>query len=193
MTIHAAKGLEFSHVFIVGAEEGLFPAQSALDNQEEMEEERRLMYVALTRAQNRCTITHTQNRWRFGKIEFCTPSRFISELSETQSHKSYSSEPFKAKRSFKPEGLFQSSSNQKSVSLFKPSGNLKPVSALKPSNEPSYGCEIKVGSKVKSERFGLGVVLAVAGSGNEQNVSVQFVQCGVRFLLTRFSKLTIVD
>ena len=185
MTIHGAKGLEFPLVYIVGLEENIFPSLQSSDSPRALEEERRLFYVAITRAEKRCVITSAQNRFRYGQLEFNAPSRFIKEL-DLSSQVCTGSRPAPSQRP-RLSGMF--------------SGNVKPISSrtYAPSKVSTaatvspMGGGIAVGSRVEHPRFGMGQVTSVEGSGENTKAHVVFDNCGEKVLLLKFAKLKVLS
>ena len=268
MTVHAAKGLEFPTVFVVGLEENIFPSPLSAASLRELEEERRLLYVAITRAEKHCILTNAKNRWRYGKMEFDNPSRFIDEIDskliDSQDEAggslfgsradSMSDQPewARAQRPRRPwedaEQPRYSSRYQNSkpvASQFvadpKPSlfddepessrtssrsslseGNFKSVRALNAakrymethsshpasrstgsaassvsssaaSSAGSSSCGLQEGMKIEHQRFGRGTVLKIEGTGENTKATVEFVHSGIKQLLLKFAKFTVVD
>ena len=237
MTVHAAKGLEFATVFVVGLEENIFPSPIAATTMRELEEERRLLYVAITRAEKHCILTNAQNRFRYGKMEFDNPSRFIEEIDpeliEEEGMKSRSSFVGYGRRSsygsdrssgrdsygsdggyggrmpwdsksvssqFKadPKPSYNTSSKPKSTaSSASFSSSLKPASAasssssLKPASSSSSS--LREGCKIEHQRFGIGEVLKLEGSGENAKATVAFAHAGTKQLLLKFAKYTIIE
>lgn len=189
MTIHSAKGLEFPVVFIAGLEEGLFPSEMSAEVPRELEEERRLFYVALTRAERQVVLTYAKSRFRNGRMEFSRPSRFIREIPQ---------QFYKASQS--ASGASQPRIEQR-IKPFRPQnvggGFVPPTRPFSPPNrpttivQPSVPGELKVGSAVVHERFGRGVVQALEGSGIDAKATVLFENAGTKVLMLRFAKLTL--
>ena len=262
MTVHAAKGLEFATVFIVGLEENIFPSPLAAMSVRELEEERRLLYVAITRAEKHCILTNAKNRFRYGKMEFDNPSRFIDEIdsslieaqdemggsyfgggSSYERSASYGERssygggygkrmPWDQKRrisdrdedvpewkrvtsQFRPDPKpasdtsSLSSSSRESLS----SGNFKSVRALDAARRilgnnrsssvsstssvsssagSSFGA-LKEGCKIEHQRFGVGVVRKIEGQGENAKATVEFQNSGVKQLLLKYAKYTILN
>ena len=203
MTIHLAKGLEFPYVFIVGLEEDLFPSAMSLNTRSELEEERRLFYVALTRAEKRAFLSYTLSRYRWGKLIDAEPSRFIEEIDSKylEMHipkDNYSFKPLMntdifgdAPATFKKpiqkpikEKLITQPSQQQLQKLRK----LTPVQQ-QVSDTPDLPLE--VGTKVSHDRFGYGVVQSIEGKGSDKKAAIEFSGVGVKKLLLRFAKLTL--
>ena len=262
MTVHAAKGLEFATVFIVGLEENIFPSPLAAMSVRELEEERRLLYVAITRAEKHCILTNAKNRFRYGKMEFDNPSRFIDEIdsslieaqdemggsyfgggSSYDRSASYGERssygggygkrmPWDQKRRIsdrdedvpewkrvtsqfrpdpKPASDTSSSSSSSRESLS--SGNFKSVRALDAARRilgnnrsssvsstssvsssagSSFGA-LKEGCKIEHQRFGVGVVRKIEGQGENAKATVEFQNSGVKQLLLKYAKYTILN
>jgi DNA helicase II / ATP-dependent DNA helicase PcrA len=208
MTIHAAKGLEFPVVYIVGLEENLFPSQLSLNSRQELEEERRLFYVAITRAETKLTLAFATSRFRFGSITFSEPSRFITEIDEkylaidqrmmntantTSARPSSGGYNFKAisKPTGTPQGAkpavtpsFTSSIKQQV---------LKPVNFTPDANfAPDDTSKLDAGMRVIHQRFGPGDVLKVEGAGDNRKATILFKEAGEKQLVLKFAKLQIV-
>lgn len=212
MTIHASKGLEFPYVYIVGLEENLFPSQMALNSRSELEEERRLFYVAITRAEKKATLSYATTRYRFGNIIYCEPSRFLDELDESyvdfpleQSNTKFSDDLF-AKRSnsfgeskgfgFKQKPTDASNSGPAKTINFNPAKKLIPLSK-RPAGNPvgadtSANAGLQVGSVVEHEKFGIGEVRAIEGVYPEAKASIVFKNSGEKNLLLKYAKLSIL-
>ena len=262
MTVHAAKGLEFATVFIVGLEENIFPSPLAAMSVRELEEERRLLYVAITRAEKHCILTNAKNRFRYGKMEFDNPSRFIDEIDDSlieaqdemggsyfgggssyDRSASYGERssygggygkrmPWDQKRrrsdrdedvpewkrvtsQFRPDPKPASdtssslSSSRESLS----SGNFKSVRALDAARRilgnnrsssvsstssvsssagSSFGA-LKEGCKIEHQRFGVGIVRKIEGQGENAKATVEFQNSGVKQLLLKYAKYTILN
>jgi len=213
MTIHLAKGLEFPYVYIVGMEEDLFPLAKSIQSRDELEEERRLFYVALTRAEKQAYLTYAERRYRFGNLSDTEPSRFIEEIDErylhyltsTLSNPNYRYKPLIDRDIF---GEVDKSKLrlQKPISGTPPSKNaptgdeqqrlrkLKPVNSIQNSS-PNRGIynELEVGTTVYHERFGKGIIKALEGVGNDKKAQVNFESGGLKNILLRFAKLTIIN
>ena len=224
MTVHAAKGLEFATVFVVGLEENIFPSPIAATTVRELEEERRLLYVAITRAEKHCILTNAQNRFRYGKMEFDNPSRFIEEIDsdliegEGMSRRSsfggygrrssYGSDggyggrmPWDSKSvssQFKadPKPSYTSPKPKPTASSASFSSSLKPASAASSSSSPkpalSSSSSLREGCKIEHQRFGVGEVLKLEGSGENAKATVAFAHAGTKQLLLKFAKYTII-
>ena len=206
MTIHAAKGLEFATVFVVGLEENIFPSPLAAVSVRELEEERRLLYVAITRAEKHCILTNAKIRFRYGKMEFDNPSRFIDEIDASlieggeetpessfgggrSSYGGYGSEggyggrmPWDRDRS----GYRRDYQNSKPVaSQFM--ADPKPAFASSAAGSLSEGC------RIEHQRFGIGKVLKIEGTGENTKATVEFQNAGTKQLLLKFAKFTILS
>jgi DNA helicase-2/ATP-dependent DNA helicase PcrA len=197
MTIHSSKGLEFPHVYLVGVEENLFPSQMSLNTRSELEEERRLFYVAVTRAEKTCTISYAASRFVFGSLTSSEPSRFISEI-----NKEYVSfeNPYNTGRSLgrSLSGNTTTTENGFSGGLnkrYEQPRNLRSISeATSGGNNLNKGNEqLKVGYNVLHERFGKGKIIKIEGDGAEKKAVIFFPQEGSKTLLLKFAKLEVVD
>ncbi|MFM7006322.1 MAG: ATP-dependent helicase [Flavobacteriales bacterium] len=196
MTIHSSKGLEFPHIYIVGLEENLFPSQMALNSRTELEEERRLFYVALTRGMRSCMLSYATSRFTWGQSIMCEPSRFIDEI-DPQYLQFESVSRAANSRSLMGSGGFERGFTG---GLNKPLQNapllrsLKEVSQSKPSsgnNENTLA--IIVGNNVLHDRFGKGKVLKVEGQGADKKATIFFPQHGSKTVLLRFANLQILE
>ena len=208
MTIHLSKGLEFPVVFIVGMEEDLFPSALSLNTRSELEEERRLFYVALTRAEQKAILTYTLSRYRWGKLVDAEPSRFIEEMDEKYLDYIIPKDDYV----FKPmidKGVFGGYQTPKKVnppagSTTKintaPSqnqlGKLRKINASDANDTTDFSQEtigLEVGKRVEHARFGYGEVLAIEGKGNDKKALIEFKGVGQKHLLLRFAKLKVKD
>ncbi len=208
MTIHLAKGLEFPYVYIVGMEEDLFPSAMSMGTRSELEEERRLFYVALTRAEKQVYLTYAQNRYRWGKLVDAEPSRFIEEIDEKYVESLIPVNPYRYK-SLIDSDIFGEVDKSR-LRQDKP-GNGTPPSSLKPTENqlrklrklrPDIGtpigntntaADLSIGSHVSHSRFGRGKVLGIEGVGNDKKAEIQFDHGEVKKLLLRFAKLEIME
>ena len=250
MTIHSAKGLEFPTVFVVGLEENIFPSPMCTNSMRELEEERRLLYVAITRAEKHCILTCAQNRFRYGRMEFDTPSRFIRDIDpellevqdesrgqgryapqaphrQTSPHDSFGgsyggsrspgwmqnprpvASQFKAdpkpravapRQPEKPvdpfgEGFKRLYQQQSGRPLTPPGGNFKSVNRAVPprpmASAPSAG-DLHEGSIIEHQRFGIGKVVKIEGTGENTKATVDFRNAGTKQLLLKFAKFNII-
>ena len=205
MTIHAAKGLEFPTVFVVGLEENIFPSPMCVNTMRELEEERRLLYVAITRAEKHCFLTCAQNRFRYGRMEYDTPSRFIKDfdssllkvegnsgLSGISSISSHTSIPsFSSRTSFS-----RPVQNPRPVAtqfMADPKRRIVPLRQETPRPQSAIGnIGIKEGNVIEHQRFGVGTVIKVEGTGENTKATVEFKNAGIKQLLLKFAKYTIV-
>ena len=177
MTLHLSKGLEFKHVFIVGLEEDLFPSALSYNTRSELEEERRLFYVGITRAKQNLYLSYANSRYRWGKLIYCEESRFINEIDKDFVD-------ITKQIDFKPI----SQDFQKKKVVFKPKGNLKKISSSALNNS-SIKINFSEGDKVSHEKFGLGEIVKIEGLNNDVRAIVQFSKFGQKNLLLRFAKL----
>jgi DNA helicase-2/ATP-dependent DNA helicase PcrA len=192
MTIHAAKGLEFPYVYIVGMEENLFPSQMVLNSREELEEERRLFYVALTRAEQSCTLSYAVNRFKWGNLQRSEPSRFIEEIDEIYLSFEASASEIGGGRSLNARAFNKGLSSSQSSIPSKP--NLRPIGSSKPkSNNSDLSSSLKVGHNVIHEQFGKGKVMQISGNAPDKKALIFFPSSGQKTLLLRFAKLEIID
>ena len=196
MTIHASKGLEFPYVYIVGMEENLFPSQLSINSRTELEEERRLFYVALTRAEIKATLSFSTTRYRWGNLTYAEPSRFLQELDvqyidQIEEKKSKSNSSFDFEKEAKNTRL-----NERSSTLnLKKTRNLKRVvnSSSTPSTfEGTDLSGLKKGDQVIHQRFGKGTVLELEGNSPNKKATVDFEEVGSKSLLLKFAKLQIL-
>lgn len=199
MTIHSSKGLEFPHVFLVGLEENLFPSQLSINSRTELEEERRLFYVAVTRAEKTCTISYASSRFQWGNLISSEPSRFIGEINPEFLH---FENPYgtpqgggRSLNSGKPvvDKPFTGGLNKTTSSA--PPRSLKSMSDLSstPSTSDALNLDIKVGYNVEHDRFGKGKVTKLEGSGVDKKATIFFPHAGAKTLLLRFAKLTVLE
>lgn len=197
MTIHSAKGLEFPVVFITGLEEGLFPSEMSAEVPRELEEERRLFYVALTRAERQVVLTYAKSRFRNGRMEFSRPSRFVREIPQEY----YKTSPQTSSQGERHTGLSSPRIEQRMRPVFRPASR-PDLAPSRPfvggqSASPNLGTvgtmmhDLKVGTVVLHERFGRGVVQALEGSGIDAKATVCFENAGTKVLMLRFAKLTL--
>ncbi len=174
MTVHAAKGLEFHTVFITGLEEGLFPHQNSIDNGD-LDEERRLMYVAITRARRRLYLTLAQRRMLHGQTHYGMASSFLRELPEELLH--WLTPRFAARNTF-GTGRRETASY---IAAFDGAPSAPPP--------PLPGSVWRIGQRVFHQKFGEGVVTGVEGGGNEGRVQVNFKRAGSKWLALEYAKL----
>jgi DNA helicase-2/ATP-dependent DNA helicase PcrA len=196
MTIHAAKGLEFPAVFVVGLEENLFPSQMSMDSREDLEEERRLFYVAITRAEKKLTISYANSRYRWGNLISCEPSRFIEEIDPEYLEESGVRNHQPNYFDDRPDRWDSSGSATSLNTVFKkisvPS-NLKKMSSVDTKNfEGDDTSGIQAGMEVEHGKFGVGKVMLVEGKEGDLKATVFFQGFGNKQLLLKFAKLKIV-
>lgn len=204
MTIHSAKGLEFPYLYIVGMEEDLFPAQMSTGSQQDLEEERRLFYVALTRAEKKVTLSFAKSRYKWGNMSYPRPSRFIREIDGRYLEFNYDQEPeFKSKSSSNySETEFEVPTNtrrfqQKKTFGTKPklnqgSSRTQTSGDNNPNFTPSDPALIQTGMSVEHQRFGKGKILQIEGNHPNAKATVFFQTVGQKQLLLKFAKLKIV-
>ena len=211
MTVHAAKGLEFKNVFVVGLEEELFPSSMSKDNPRAVEEERRLFYVAITRAEENCVLTYAKSRFRNGQSTMCSPSRFLKDIDVRflDVPADSSADTFAAARERFQRPAFTSPFQQpRAVEKVEPSfispvaqaqqrqrltkvetTTSTPASSSAPASDLSG---LRVGVKVRHDRFGEGEVIAIEGDGGNAKATVVFTHFGQKQLLLKFARLTII-
>lgn len=214
MTIHSAKGLEFPNVFVVGLEENLFPSPLSSASYRALEEERRLFYVAVTRAEDHCYLSYAKSRFKYGKMEFCNPSRFLKDIDvrylqvpqeelmgtrieekasrfrKEASRASYEREP----RETGPS-MFDGGPMPEEPHRFVPPRTLRRIPDASPSAAPAGPSAggLSAGIWIEHERFGKGEVTRVEGSGDNCKATVQFQHAGVKQLLLKFARFKIID
>lgn len=214
MTIHSAKGLEFPNVFVVGLEENLFPSPLSSASYRALEEERRLFYVAVTRAEDHCYLSYAKSRFKYGKMEFCNPSRFLKDIDvrylqvpqeelmgtrieekasrfrKEASRASYEREP----RETGPS-MFDGGPMPEEPHRFVPPRTLRRIPDASPSAAPAGPSAggLSAGMWIEHERFGKGEVTRVEGSGDNCKATVQFQHAGVKQLLLKFARFKIID
>ena len=211
MTVHAAKGLEFKDVFVVGLEEELFPSSMSKDNPRAVEEERRLFYVAITRAEENCVLTYAKSRFRNGQSTMCSPSRFLKDIDvrfldvpadssadtfaaarERFQRPAFTS-PFQQPRAVEKEEpsfispVAQAQQRQRLTKVETTTST--PASSSAPASDLSG---LRVGAKVRHDRFGEGEVIAIEGDGGNAKATVAFTHFGQKQLLLKFARLTII-
>jgi DNA helicase-2/ATP-dependent DNA helicase PcrA len=189
MTIHSAKGLEFKHVYIVGMEDTLFPSPMSSGSARELEEERRLFYVAVTRAEKQATLSYALNRYKWGNLERCIPSRFIKEVD--QKFLNYIPNGVKISPNNKPTG--KNYAVHEKQPAYKKEDRLKKLSnAVSTSDTPFIASDsqsFEEGDRVQHERFGNGMILSIEGQVPNTTATVDFDKEGSKKLLLRFAKL----
>jgi DNA helicase-2/ATP-dependent DNA helicase PcrA len=172
MTIHSAKGLEFKNVFVVGLEEGLFPSELSKQNLQEIEEERRLFYVAITRAKENVILTYAKNRFQNGQFHDRLPSRFIKDIDEQ-----YLSLPSKSHVCTNSGG----------------GGSFKESSLINHQNNQSNIGDLRIGNKIRHKRFGDGRIVALIGKNDNAQATVEFEQVGIKQLLLKFARIEMIN
>lgn len=189
MTIHASKGLEFDNVYVVGLEENLFPSQMALHSRDELEEERRLFYVALTRACQRAVLSYAVSRYRWGQLTQAEPSRFIDEIDpafvQTLSANARRPDPFNNSFATAQQRYFQMPSDT----------HFKPVTKASASTSDAENIDTRgiiPGAEVEHARFGKGKVLKLEGQASDLKVTVFFPSAGQKQLLLKYAKLRLI-
>lgn len=213
MTVHAAKGLEFDAVFIVGLEENLFPSDMSGDSEREIEEERRLFYVAMTRARKYLTLLFATTRFKYGSVDFCTPSRFLKDIdakylnmpsegiksswnSRPSMFADEDSKPVFQRREYSSAPTFQSKKKLETEQpVRKPwqQGKFQKVTEnMLKDTAPAQSSALKVGSVIEHERFGIGSVLEVEGSGDNTKARIKFLNVGEKTLLLKFARYKIL-
>jgi DNA helicase-2/ATP-dependent DNA helicase PcrA len=216
MTIHAAKGLEFPYVYIVGLEENLFPSQMSLSSKEDLEEERRLFYVALTRAEKRAQLSYALTRYRWGNLTHCEPSRFIEELDakflelppvqqaktnflDDKDWGNFDQVPFKKSfgtaPAYKPKPATGNTPLPPKPKLPDPKNLKKLTPSSAPANVSGDAAvlQLSVGQNVMHEKFGKGKVIAIDGAEPNVKATVFFPSEGQKQLLLRFARLQVID
>ena len=217
MTVHSAKGLEFKNVFVVGMEENLFPSSMVGDSPRALEEERRLFYVAITRAEEHCFLSYAKTRFRYGKMEFGSSSRFLKDIDirflrlpqdagmfrrveeEAAAFRRENARGFAPDREDAPYGGKERVSVRPKQQIIAPTvpRNLKRVapSANTASTSPSAGASanrVQQGQLIEHERFGLGEVLKVEGEGDNAKATIRFKNAGDKQLLLRFARFKVI-
>ena len=229
MTVHAAKGLEYDAVFIVGLEENLFPSDMSGDDERQIEEERRLLYVAMTRARKYLTLLFATTRFKYGSVDFCTPSRFLKDIDSRYlnmpsegikaswtgrsglsmfdedskpifTRREQSSRPFGASsvsstRTFERKPSFEPKGNVPNDSIKKPwqKGKFQVMTeSMLKNSAPSSDSVLHEGNVIEHERFGIGSVLSVEGSGDNTKARIKFLNVGEKTLLLKFARYKIL-
>lgn len=206
MTLHAAKGLEFPYVFMVGMEEGLFPLRRASENEEELEEERRLAYVGMTRAQDQLFLSASANRLLYGQYQHNLPSRFIDEIDSELLEVKNEGINHLASSSWKTSPSFSNFGTSISSAAGRQSANSVRLSKHRPKTSRSKAgltmtkqgqqenqVEWQVGDKASHKLWGTGTVIAVKDSGKDKTLSIAFESQGIKHLLASFAPITKVD
>ena len=218
MTIHSAKGLEFPNVFIVGLEENIFPSPLSINSLRELEEERRLLYVAITRAEKRCIMTCAQNRWRYGRMEMDTPSRFIKDIDpqlmrieqngipvgrQTFSNRLSPDFDHNGNRFGRASQYVQNArpvatqfkADPKPRIVAPTPSNFKPLKSVDTPSSTfnAQSSTLREGSVIEHQRFGIGEVIKIEGTGENMKATVRFKNTGTKQLLLKFARFTVVE
>jgi len=216
MTVHSAKGLEFDSIYVTGLEENLFPSLMSVGDIRDLEEERRLFYVAVTRAKSNLTLSYAHNRYKWGNLEDCKPSRFLAEIDEQfieypqnergftsnkdtayeRSHMRGNTTDSKGRAYYR--GRNQRAEEKKASDIVPPSRNFKKLATTGPSDNAGSGSlvdpdSLRAGTEVMHERFGKGMIKKIEGSAPNTTALVDFELSGERKLLLRFAKLRLVE
>lgn len=192
MTIHSSKGLEFPHVYLVGLEENLFPSQMSLSSRTDLEEERRLFYVAITRAKETCTLSYATSRFQWGNLITSEPSRFIDEIDSAYLH--YETPVRGGGRSLGGRSAdFGNPAISGGLNRAFSSRSLKPVDQIPKSNSSEIIPDLSVGLNVEHDRFGKGKITRLEGSGSDTKATIFFPKHGVKTVLLQYAKLRIID
>lgn len=210
MTIHASKGLEFNSVFVVGLEENIFPSPRSCSSIRELEEERRLLYVAITRAEQRCFLSCAKSRYQYGSIMFNEPSRFLKEIDKQYlvvegnvagfKSSERQPQPFLSRPQSQP---YRETPQRNPFQSTMPSGfrRVQPVSQRFQTSASAQRMQasassqrqtIHAGARVEHQRFGLGTVVAVEGLGENEKATIEFQNAGTKTLLMKFARLTVL-
>jgi DNA helicase-2/ATP-dependent DNA helicase PcrA len=204
MTIHAAKGLEFPVVFVGGLEEGLFPSGMSINTREELEEERRLFYVAITRAKGRLYLTYANTRYKFGSLAQNEPSRFIEEISSEFMDRTFAGGGIKNQSSFgagfgnaydRMRGSFKREEEPKEKTFISTILNNKPkdVAHVPSSNFiASAVTDLKIGCRVEHQKFGFGELVKLEGSQHNPVATIKFEFNGEKKIMLNYAKLMVV-
>jgi DNA helicase-2/ATP-dependent DNA helicase PcrA len=186
MTIHSAKGLEFGYVYIVGMEEGLFPGNNSIQSEQSLEEERRLFYVALTRAAVKAFVSFAQTRYRWGNLTSAIPSRFLRDIDKAYLAIINVKETSEIGIEKPQINFFQKKTEV-------PKRQLKSLEPKAPSPESIDTSEMRPGMEVEHARFGLGRILELDIEGNDVRAKIDFYNAGIKTLLLKFAKLDIIQ
>jgi DNA helicase-2/ATP-dependent DNA helicase PcrA len=191
MTIHSAKGLEFPYVFIAGLEEDLFPSQLSVNSRADLEEERRLFYVALTRAEQRAFLSYASTRFRFGNMQYNEPSRFITEINPDLVESP--AVQVVEKRSLNREKASTGGSSYRLSPHAVKRKLIKPERATGSKIDAAEMSKLQVGMQVKHERFGRGEIVGLEGEIPNRKATVEFLNIGKKQLLLKFARLEIIQ
>lgn len=205
MTVHSAKGLEFRNVFVVGMEEGLFPSSMMGNAVGALEEERRLFYVALTRAEQHCVLSYAKSRYRYGNLEMGSPSRFLNDIDAAYlrlpAEMALSRSVDEGAARFRQEWgkRLERGTNHRKILIAPTSGILRRMSELSAVGEQKIGGEevnpvdLKPGTRIRHERFGEGEVVSIEGQDENTKARIRFRSVGEKQLLLRFARFTVLD
>lgn len=205
MTVHSAKGLEFRNVFVVGMEEGLFPSSMMGNAVGALEEERRLFYVALTRAEQHCVLSYAKSRYRYGNLEMGSPSRFLNDIDvaylRLPAEMALSRSVDEGVARFRQEWgkRLERETNHRKTLIAPTSGILRRMSELSAVGEQKIGGEevnpvdLKPGTRIRHERFGEGEVVSIEGQDENTKARIRFRSVGEKQLLLRFARFTVID
>ena len=193
MTVHAAKGLEFRNVIIVGVEDELFPSIHSSGNQAEIEEERRLLYVAITRAQENCVMTYAKSRYINGQTRLCSRSRFISDIDPDLLKMSVSNSTEKKAENHNSSRSFVPSFSSPKLRDLKPVSEARNIARSTPASTSQNSVPLKEGMRIRHDRFGEGVILKVDQQGSDEKIEVRFRNVETKTLLVKFAKFTILE
>lgn len=195
MTVHSAKGLEFKHVFLVGLEEDLFPSQMMLQSQADLEEERRLFYVAVTRAEKKLMISYAESRYQFGRLKSCEPSRFLDEIDSAylKMAKTPGKKEVQAFRPVQKTGFVSSSTSPSAAQLIqKPKQNANYQHVASSNFIPTDPLKLEAGQQVEHQKFGFGLIKKIEINGAERKAVIDFEKgVGEKTLLLSFAKLMV--
>ena len=209
MTVHSAKGLEFKNVFIVGLEEDLFPSSMSKESPSQIEEERRLFYVAITRAEETCIFSFAKSRFQNGQTKIQSPSRFLKDidsaclkmpagLSFNKEESMFGGfnrfEKFSSQEVYKKPWEKDDDTNISDTSSFSRPRKLTKITSIsnQPANKVQNIGDLTVGNTIRHERFGVGKVVALEGDGDNAKATIHFETFGARQLLLKFAKYTII-
>ncbi len=200
MTVHASKGLEFKHVAVVGMEEELFPSLRTLNSERDLEEERRLFYVAITRSKETCHISYAKSRFRHGKSNFCNPSRFINDIDPQFLNLPKESASFSSSSNDRNESSFErrfyreKQKTSPNVAPYQPPRNLKKITPNSPNvTTQTLAGGLLAGTKVEHAIFGRGIISDLSGTGNDLRAVVDFENVGQKNLLLKYAKLNVLE
>lgn len=217
MTIHSAKGLEFKNVFVVGMEENLFPSPMAGDSYKQLEEERRLFYVAITRAEEHCFLSFAKTRFKYGKMEFSNPSRFLKDIDSrylnlpqedilsrkveegaSRFRREVASDTSRYVRDNSPSMFDGGAMPEEPRCFVKPAPPrvLRKVSSVptsSPASASAVGAGVSAGQQIEHERFGVGEIVKVEGTGDNCKATVRFRNAGEKQLLLKFARFKVIE